>query len=314
MVKKDEIPKAIKNPANAVKVARVRLDNVMGKLLFKNTAGLEANLKGIKTQSKIKKTRNKKISLENENPKINELRKNGLVDLGHPFDNVLIKKIKEKYEKMIEDDEYSFVRSEFEGKVYSRMINRIGEKLPEINDLLIDEIKKMVSEYYQGNFQVIYVTMWRNYHVPAEISSKKEIFSSNWHCDGGDSTVTTLFVNISDVTDEQGPFRIVSSERTKELIKMGFKSRYEYNLSEEVMEDPKHVLKHIGTMGSTVWGNTIHCLHRASNPTLDQHRDILQFRFKPSNEPLEEDWIIKCQDSASEIRQNKANISNLSIT
>jgi hypothetical protein len=314
MVRKDEIPKAIKNPKNAVKVARVRLDNVMGKLLFKNTAGLEANFKGIQTQSKIKKTRKKNISLEKENHNIKKLRNDGFVDLGHILDESLLEKIKEKYEMMIEDEKYSFVRSEFEGKVYSRMINQIGEKIPELKDLLTDEIKKMISEYYEGNFQVIYVTMWRNYHVPTEISSKKELFSSNWHCDGGDSTVTTLFINISDVTEDQGPFRIVSSGRTKELVKMGFKSRYDYKLSEEIMEDPKHVVKHIGTMGSTVWGNTIHCLHRASNPKLNQHRDILQFRFVPSNEPLNENWILKCQDSASEIRQNKSNISNMSIT
>ena len=97
MVRKDEIPKAIKNPKNAVKVARVRLDNVMGKLLFKNTAGLEANFKGIQTQSKIKKTRKKNISLEKENHNIKKLRNDGFVDLGHILDESLLEKIKEKY-------------------------------------------------------------------------------------------------------------------------------------------------------------------------------------------------------------------------
>jgi len=313
-VKKEEIPKAIKNPRNAAKVARVRLDSVIGKLLFKNTAGLESNLKGLKTQSKIKKTRTKIVPPEKENSYVKELRKNGLVNLGYPFDKSIIQKITKKYNNMIEDDRHSFVRSQYDGKVYSRMINRIGEKIPELEELLSDEIKEMVSEYYQGNFQVLYLTMWRNYHVPPEVSAKKEMFSSNWHCDGGDSTVTTLFVNITEVSNRNGPFHIMSKQRTKELVKMGFKSRHEYKLPNEVMEDPKHVVKHIGKPGSTAWASTILCLHRADNPEPGEFRDILQYRFIPSNEPLREDWIKSCQDSSIEIRNQETNVSNMSIT
>ena len=82
------------NPRNAAKVARVRLDSVIGKLLFKNTAGLESNLKGLKTQSKIKKTRTKIVPPEKGNSYVKELRKNGLVNLGYPFDKSIIQKIK----------------------------------------------------------------------------------------------------------------------------------------------------------------------------------------------------------------------------
>jgi len=55
MVKASEVPKAIKNPKNAVKVAQSRFNFSVGKLLFKNTAGLEANLKGRKSRKMMAK-------------------------------------------------------------------------------------------------------------------------------------------------------------------------------------------------------------------------------------------------------------------
>jgi len=77
---------------------------------------------------------------------------------------------------MIEDDEFSFVRSEYNGKVYSRMINRAHKQIPQIKNMITRELKELISEYFGGNFQIVYTAMWRNYHVPPEVQAEKEIF------------------------------------------------------------------------------------------------------------------------------------------
>lgn len=311
MVKPSEIPKAFKNPKNAVKVAHSRFNFSMGKLLFKNTAGLEANLEGRKSRKMMKKYHNKE---KPDNPKVIQLQKNGYVDMKIPFNKETLDKVLEKYNKMIEDDNYSFVRSEYKGKVYSRMINRAHKQIPELKDMITDELKEIFKEHFGGNFQIVYTAMWRNYHVPPEVQAEQEIFSSGWHCDGADTEEITLFINLSDVKEENGPLHLQSFERTKELVKLGFKTRQEPGLPVDVLEDPKHVIRHIGPPGTAILANSSICFHKAGIPGKGLLRDIMQFRIDPSIEPLRDDWELYCEDSHSEIRNEEANVENRSIT
>ena len=71
---------------------------------------------------------------------------------------------------------------------------------------------------------------------------------------------------------------------------MGFKGRHDYGLPIEVVEDPKHVVKLVGPPGTAVLCNPQLCLHRADIPAKGQIRDIIEFRFRPSNKPLDENW------------------------
>jgi len=311
MVKASEIPTAIKNPKNAVKVARSRFNFSMGKLLFKNTAGLEANLEGRKSRKMMEKYHKKNSA---KNPKIIEFRKNGYVNLGIPFDKDVLQKVLEKYNSMIEDDGYSYVRSEYKGKVYSRMINRAHKQIPELKNMITKELLEMFEDYFGGNFQITYTAMWRNYHVPPEIQAEKEIFSSKWHCDGANTEEITLFINLSDTNEDNGPLHLQSIERTKELVRLGFKTRQETGLPLDVLDDPKYVMKHTGPTGFTVLANSSICMHRASIPEFGHERDILQFKIDPSIEPLKENWPELCEDSLSEIRHDEANVKNRSIT
>jgi len=311
MVKASEVPKAIKNPKNAVKVAQSRFNFSVGKLLFKNTAGLEANLKGRKSRKMMAKYNTKEQS---KNPKVLELKKNGYVNLEVPFDNEILQKVLENYNRMIEDEEFSFVRSENNGKVYSRMINRAHKQIPQIKNMITRELKELFSEYFGGNFQIVYTAMWRNYHVPPEVQAEKEIFSSKWHCDGANTEEITLFINLSDVKEKNGPLHIQSFERTKELIKLGFKTRQDPDLPLNVIDDQKYVVKHMGPPGSTILANSSKCMHKAGIPEAGVLRDIMQFRIDPSIEPLRDDWDLHCEDSHSEIRNEESNVENRSIT
>lgn len=299
--RKGYIGKAIKNPKNAIYVARTNLDAIVGRILFKNTAGLMNNLEGKKTESKIAK---KSIKIQHLDPTVIHFQDNGYANLGSPFNDLLIKQISDKYNKMIEDDEFSIIRSQYEGKVYSRAINRAHRFFPELENLITPNLIKMVEQYYESHFQIVDITMWRTYHVPLEVSSKKEIFGNYWHCDGDNTTITTIFVDLTDVTDKDGPLHIISSERTKELIKIGYKTRHNYNIPVEILEDQKYVLKHVGPKGSTMWVNTQYCLHRAGIPEERRYRDMLQLRFIPHEEPLASNWLEKCKDNNLEINHN----------
>jgi len=302
LVKKEEIPKAIGNPRNAFKVARVRLDNLAGKIVFKNTAGFKSNVEGRKTLSKLKKTSSDSHSI---NPKVYEIKEKGYVNLNHPFELSIIEKIREKYNKMIEDDQYSFVLSKYEDQVYARMLNRAFKLIPEVKELFTNDIIELVRQYYGSNFQIYHVQMWRNYHVTKEILERKEVFGNRWHCDGANTAITTMFVNLSNVTDKNGPLRVQTIQRTKELLKMGYKSRYDYNIPLEILEDPKHVVKHLGSPGSTIWANTQFIFHSAGIPDLENTRNLMQFRFIPSEDPLREDWPEHCEDNNAENSYNK---------
>lgn len=291
-LKKRYIKKAIENPKNALYVVRVNIDQIMGRKLFKNDAGLRHNILGKISQLKTKKT----VDVKAENVIISELDKKGYTSLGIPFKTSDVENVISKYKQMIEDDEHSVIRTEYKNKVYSRMISQVYKKIPQIANFLTDEIIDMLKQHYKGSFQVHHVLAWRNHHVPHEIIEEKKLFASNWHCDGRDTSRVTLFINLSDVTEEHGPLHVQSKQRTKELIKMGFRGRHNYNLPEKVMEDPNYVVKNIGPSGTSVLCNPQLCLHRAGIPGPNKIRDIMEFRFKPSNRPFDKDWIDKIDE------------------
>ncbi len=295
--------KGIKNPKNAWYVVRTNLDIMASRLIFKNTAGFKNNLEGKNIEKQLKKLQENSSAMSH--PSAEQLKEKGYANLQYPFEKDLLSQIVNKYSKIIDDERFSFVRSKTKnGLVTSRMINRAFMIFPEVKGLITEDIMRLIENYYQSHFQIIHVMMWRIYHVPQKENLEKEQYGSYWHCDGANTTITTMFTNISEVTEDDGPLHFQSVQRTQELIKKGYKTRHDYNLPIEIIEDPKHVLKHVGSIGSTVWVNTQYCLHRAGIPKPNHARDMLQLRIIPSREPLYEDWLDRCEDSNDEIRFN----------
>lgn len=162
--------------------------------------------------------------------------------------------------------------------------------IPEAVELLNDKIINIIEQYYKTYFKVEKFSFWRNYHVPSDILKKKELMSSNWHCDASNTSWVKLFVYLTDVTEDDGPFNVQSKERTKELMKLGYKNRNNYNLPQDVLENEKYVWKATGDMGTTLMCNCNLGLHKAEVPKPGRYRDLIQFQFAPSNEPLTKDW------------------------
>tara|TARA_B110000438_G_scaffold209326_1_gene201209 strand:- start:5650 stop:6528 length:879 start_codon:yes stop_codon:yes gene_type:complete len=264
-----------------------RVDYSAGKKIFGNTVGVKNNLSG--SLKSIQKN-SSDLNVKNRS-QISELIKNQVLLLKNPYDSELIEIIREKYNNLIGDTKTSYETGVFEGKAYSRHINKVQDHIQELPQLITDDIVEIVQGYYQGNFNVRYIGAWRNFHVPKDIEEKTELFSNNWHCDNRSTEYLKLFVTLEDITDDDGPFHIMTQGRTKQLMKKGFGSRVDYNLSDEVINDPEYITKVTGKKGLAYFGNPQLCLHKAGTPTDGRKRDIIAFVFGPSTDPLSKNWF-----------------------
>lgn len=258
-----------------------QVDIPLGRAIFKNTAGLRFNLQGSISNYKIKKSV--------KDPRALELFTKGLLNLGRPYDQNLINSIRKKFEQQIEDKNFSIIRSHYGGKVYGRMLFNPIKNIPEMKELLNEDLIKLLGEYYQ-NFKIVHVYGFRNHHIPPEIIKETEMLSSGWHCDKINTSRIKLMVYLTDVTEKDGPFFVHTKERTRELIEMGFENREKVNLSDDNMNDPKYLKKFVGPSGTAGMANTGLCLHRATIPEKGRYRDVLHFQFEPSDNPLPRDW------------------------
>lgn len=264
-----------------------RIDYSVGKSVYGNTTGLKNNFSGSL----------QKMGRSYKTPEAERLTKDGFLQLGKIYDEKLILEIKKKYDIMIEDDKYSFARVSHNGNVYNRQLSNDPCPIPEFSQLLNSKIKNIMSDYFNGNFQIKRIQVSRNYHIPKEILEEREFYSDHWHCDNRDTdSFWKIFILLSDVTEQDGPLHLIPQPRTKELMKMGFKTRTNYGLTDDELYDEQFLVKHTGEIGTVVIGNPTICLHKAGVPAKGHHRDMIYLMLGRSDEPPRDDWIIH-QDS-----------------
>lgn len=225
-------------------------------------------------------------------PRAGQYRRDGCFSVDAGFDRAALERIREAYLRVIHGSELTYTHGDVvPGRGdYQKLVACPQWTLPGIEDLLTDPIRRGIEAYYGSHFRVHRVGGWRIVHIPPDVDDGK-FYASVWHVDNIPVSQLKLFINLSDVTDRDGPFHCVSIGRTEELIRMGFRDRYNYGLPDHVLEDGSHVVRAIGPMGSAVFCNTTLCLHRAGIPDFGRVRDILQFTFEPARAPLRPGWI-----------------------
>lgn len=271
-----------------------RADYAAGKKIFGNTIGVSNNFKG-----SLKNAQGGSIIEDADDARINELRTKQYLVLSDHYDKKLIDTIRIKYNELVENDETSYTSSVVDGTYYSSHISKPHKKIEGLSELITDDIKDIVKGYYQGNFQIKHIAAWRNKYVPKEIEAKSELFSNHWHCDNRSTEFLKLFVPLIDLTDDDGPFHIMSQQRTKLVMKMGYGTRDDYNLDDKVINDPNEIKKITGKAGMAYFGNPQLCLHRAGIPTYGHWRDMIDFVFAPSSSPLSDNWFENFQPDDS---------------
>jgi hypothetical protein len=264
-----------------------KADIWVGTKIFKSKVGFINN---VTSAGKI--VQNADPQLSEQNPELYHLIKNGFTPFNNSYDKSLILKLQEKFNALMIDDKYSYPYAGYNDKIYKREMINPAVNFPELSSLITEDVIKIVEGYYtNGCFTIKHIGCGKNYHVPEKIRKDHEMFSNFWHFDFNETSEMKYFVYMSDVTEKDGPFHAQTKSRTQELIKMGFDNRTNYGLPLDVLEDPKHVQKMKGPVGTSFFGHPAVIVHRAGDPFEGHVRNLVQFEFAPAKEKLPKDWI-----------------------
>jgi hypothetical protein len=163
----------------------------------------------------------------------------------------------------------------------------------DVNEDLKKKIRKYISEdfkeildklkfYYHNDIIVSNIEIKRNFgikdtsHYTLNKREKKdEFYNMYFHCDYYTMNYFKLFINLQEITDEDGPLTFYSIKDTKKFVKeSNFLNRTEYkNIS------LNNEIENCGTLGDCLILNTPQCIHRAGIPKYGNHRDILCVTF-----------------------------------
>lgn len=229
-----------------------------------------------------------------------ELRKRGIVELSESRSEAVISRIQERFDEILENEEHTYTRGAL-GTDYTYGIASddldFAENIPEISDIIAEDISEILRGYYGAHFKPIRVNMWRNHHVPPEVVEESEVFSNYWHTDPHTTDHVKLFVNLTDVTERDGPFHAITLDDSYDITKQ-YKRQRDGVPNGRVEDEATEILKFTGDAGSTALCNTTLNLHRAGIPEEGRHRDLLQMVFAPADEPVSENWLQKVDEHA----------------
>lgn len=200
--------------------------------------------------------------------------------------------IQSKIQQYVEDEKFSSPRGKkgADGKFYSRQLKKLPVNIPEVKDLITPELDDMLKEYFGSNYAITSVLCWRNYPVP-ETNDNKYFYSNEWHNDYMAPKELKLFINMTDVTEDDGPLHVVSYPATVDWVERGiYQGRQAAANDINAMETSNQLVRHTGKAGSAVFCHTSTCLHRADIPKAGHYRDMLEFQFRPAINPLPQDW------------------------
>ena len=277
-----------------------KIDIALSRKLYGNTTGFLNNFRDQKkVLSKVDET------TKDTEPQLYSMVKNGFTKFPISYDESLIKNLQNKFQSLIEDGAYSFAHSGYKDKDFGRIIRDPNKVFLELSKLITKDVLAFLSKYYTSHFTIVRIQCARNYYVPLEIRKKFETFSNFWHNDLDPISHIKFFVYLSDVTEKDGPSLVQPKDRTTELLKMGFGNRFDYKLSQDILEDPKYLGKMLGPAGTSFFSSPTTCLHRAGDPEENHFRDLVQFFIEPSDEPIEENWIEKCSGTQLDIVPRK---------
>jgi hypothetical protein len=269
----------------------------LSKSLFGTDASLQAVIKGQLALRRARRAYTTTHSPPTLASSVNEFTTKGLLDLGRPFDPVLIRNIATAFNTSVEQDANCRLRYDSSPDIHtehqllnsttapvsqsSRVVHRtLLEPLrfiPDIMALLDDTLLELVEACHQCHVRLVGVTCWRNYHLPANDANNRELgYSHYWHNDGQAIDTVKLFVALSAVTDADGPLMVLPKDVTRRVMNWRF-DRKQIRHNDEFNAQSSKVT---GPRGTAILCNTNLCLHRAGIPQPNRHRDMLQFLFK----------------------------------
>lgn len=168
---------------------------------------------------------------------------------------------------------------------YSTSFEINDEMKKKIKFHLENNFKKIIQnfkDYYQSDIAVANVHLKRNfglkeasYYDKQKRTKQFEFYNNYFHCDYYTMNYFKLFINLQDISPEDGPLTFYSIEDTKKFIKKSkFKNRNDYK---NIIIDRQ--MKNCGKIGDSLFLNTPQCVHKASIPKFGNYRDVLFITF-----------------------------------
>jgi hypothetical protein len=291
-----KVRNAISNPELVASYLRSnafpKTDEVLGKTLFGVARPMSQDLTGKLSVSKSR-LRSRSPRNVSTGPDAEQLRSEGAVEIGEPYETDMIESLANRFDELLADNQYTYTRGH-DGESYTFGMHSSDfdyrEYFPEVQGLINDEIRSLVQSYYKSYFKPVRINAWRNHHVPDDVVAESEVYSNYWHFDPHTTDHLKLFVYLTEVTEDDGPFRYVSRSDSRRVARDSF-DRSRDGVPNGKVKDGATVRLFTGPKGSAAFCNTTTNLHRASIPAEGHHRDLIQFVFAPATRPLPDEWI-----------------------
>jgi len=276
-----------------------RLDVRLGRAIFGHTTPALNTLRGRLRLRHARAAR--RVEAGSVDPGFTRFAERGFIHLPEGlFGPRLIAAIAATLAERIEDDRHSIRTGQnlalqerlLPGRVYARRLIDPRD-ITEIEALAGDEMRQVVEGCYRSHFAILSVEGYRIHHVEPEIRRRIDAYSHWWHLDQRPVDICKVFINLSRVTPEDGPFTIASIDTSRRLLKNhAFRGRTDadFELADEQWQGGG-AAQLLGPPGSAMLCNTQICLHRAGVPAPERHRDVLQLVLAASMRPLPIQWL-----------------------
>ena len=159
------------------------------------------------------------------------------------------------------------------------------EKLPDYKGLLrfcTSPLLVGTAAKYLGEFPVISgIEVWNS--PPSELNTSGLTGSQKFHLDNVDTRQLKVFLNLSDISEDNGPFSFISASHSKKVItelKYGQTKNVERLEDDSVysLVDRSNLKQNIGSSGCVTGIDTCQCLHYGSR-NCTQGRQLLMVQF-----------------------------------
>ena len=148
-----------------------------------------------------------------------------------------------------------------------------------VDKILSSSLKNTIisfEKYFNAEISPAYITIKRHHHYERDNISN-ELFNNNFHNDAYALTHFKAFINLKDVSVEDGPMEIVSKNKTNQFIKkIKYKDRNDYQNNINIDE---FIYKNTGEKYDCFFFDPTQCMHRATIPNKDHFRDVLAITF-----------------------------------
>jgi hypothetical protein len=261
-------------------------DEWMGRRLTGNPRGISNDVEGAWEIFRARLAAKPRIE-RRDDPAALCLRTKGYADLGIFYDPALIERIRVAFRRAVDDPSQTRDRR----TQWARQLVRPASAVPESVALFDARMRAIVERYYGGPFKIYKFQLRSNFHAPGDVTSGEEVYNNYWHVDDRPTSVLKLFINLTDVTDADGPFELLELGETRRLVRSGRFAQRSPTLDQETR--PGSRMRLVGPPGHAMLATTARVLHHACLVAPGGRRDLATFAFRPARRPLADDWHAK---------------------